>query len=85
MTDFFDEIFEKKKREEERRLWCDEEALAFSAARVPREVRVKFMRMLKSGKTIGEARDACNLNLAIACRIINENMDTHHSFSAEVR
>lgn len=45
----------------------------------PIEVKQKLLNLIHAGKTIGEARTECNIELMVACEIINQNLG-HYSF-----
>lgn len=47
---------------------------------VPQETKQKMLDLFRQGKTIGEAREICGLDLHVAAEIIRENIETK-SFS----
>lgn len=44
------------------------------ADKIPFEKRNKFMKLMKEGKTLGEAKKECELDLETACAILNQNI-----------
>lgn len=55
------------------------------AEATPFKIRDKFMKLIKAGKTIGEASDACGITTDTACEIINDNIVSIEMLSEETK
>lgn len=60
-----------------------DEKLKEQVAAVPIEVKQKLLDLLNEGKTVGEARNAVNLELIVVGEIIMQNMTEYHFLRTE--
>ena len=52
-------------------------------ASVPQETKQKFLDLMWAGKSVGEAKYECGLDLQVAGGILQENIDQHHYLRRE--
>ncbi len=71
-------------------LYCDEkigltwrEKVQEKAAKVPIEVRQKLIDLVRKGKTVGEAREECGIELHTATEISVQNISAHNYLNTE--
>lgn len=64
---------------------CYKDQLKKKIADVPIETKQKILDMLRKGSSIGEIKDAVNLETLVVCGVINENIETASYLRTEAK